>query len=78
MSNLIPLQGKTDVAEVLQEVLAEADKYDCIVVVGMLKDRTQVLRTSSCNMLEKSFLLAFFNAWMSRWFEIPQGQPPAS
>lgn len=62
--------AKTDVRETLEEALKMADDLSCVVVLGLTKDRAQILRTSTCAAADKAFLLCFFQAWMSKWFKL--------
>lgn len=67
---LIPIEKDNSVAEALKSVLSEEDKIDYLVIVAIKKDGTQLLETSRCNAHQKSFALAFFQAWMMKWFRL--------
>lgn len=67
-TNLIGLECKIDVKETLEEFNKKADDFEAIIIVGLKKDGSQLLETSSCSAYKKFFLLAFANSWMNNWF----------
>lgn len=58
------------VKETLQDVLDQSDQLDCVVVLGIYKDQSQLLRTSNASAEQKSFLFCFYQAWMTKWFKL--------
>jgi hypothetical protein len=70
VKNLVKLEIKTDVKDTLKEVLDMSDSLSGVIVLGLTKESTQILRTSTMSAMEKSFLASFLNAWMTKWFEL--------
>lgn len=70
LKNLVKLEIKTDVKDTLKEVLDMSDSLSGVIVLGLTKESTQILRTSTMSAMEKSFLASFLNAWMTKWFEL--------
>ena len=72
MADIRVIQAPSKAAEI-KEVLAEvgemAESLDCVIVLGLFKDSSQLLRTTSISGMEKAFLCQFFSAWMNNWFE---------
>lgn len=54
----------------LQECLDMSDNLECVVVLALDKDGNQILRTSSTSGEKKAFLFAFYQAWMTKWFQL--------
>jgi hypothetical protein len=53
----------------LKEMLAQADRFDGVVVLAIQKgDEGPLLMSSRMSMQEKAFLLAFANSWLLHWF----------
>lgn len=71
---VIEFDQKKKIKETIEDVLKESDSLQCIVVLGLYKDSSQMLRTSHSSAMEKSFLLAFFHAWMNKWFMLGDDQ----
>lgn len=69
-TNLVKLEAKSDVKEVLQEMLDMSDSLSCVMAVGLTKESTQILRGSTMSGLEKAYIVSFMNAWMANLFNI--------
>lgn len=63
-------QTEKSVKEILQHMLERADEFTGVVVVANCKNGEQYLRSSKQNCKEKSYLLAFFQAWVMGIFKI--------
>lgn len=61
---------KTDVRDTLEKAIKECDDLQSVMILGLAKDGRQMLTTSTMSSVEKTFLLAFANAWMAKWFDI--------
>lgn len=60
-----------DVRQLVEEFLKdEADTCEVAIVLAITKGGAQILRTSGSTAIEKSFLLAFFQAHMTNWFQL--------
>ena len=70
VKNLIKLEMKNDVKDILKEINDMSDSLASVIVLGLTKESTQILRTSTMSAMEKSFLASFLNAWMSKWFQL--------
>ena len=70
MSNLKIIEEKSDVKEVLSEVIGDSENIECVMVIYLTKDGNQHLKTSSANGYKKAYLVQFLNAWMNNWFSI--------
>lgn len=70
---VIEMKKDAEIIEVLEDVKSQAGNLKCIVVLGLYHDTSQMLRTSNSSAIEKSFLLAFFQAWMAKWFNLFEG-----
>lgn len=70
LKNLVKLEMKTDVKDILKEVLDMSDLLSGVIVLALTKESTQILRTSTMSAMEKSFLTSFLNAYMTKWFEL--------
>lgn len=57
-----------DVPETLEFVRSHADQIAGIVVIVLNKDGSQSLISSTMSQLERTFLIAFANSYVSRWF----------
>lgn len=68
MKNIRVLEHKTDVFETLSEAIKFEKELDGVIVIGLLKDGSQMMRSSTMNAMQKSFLVQFLNSWMNRWF----------
>ncbi len=71
MSKLIeikPEDRSRSVKDTLQSMLDRADNFDGVVVLALNKDSSQYMVTSNMSHIEKSFLCAFFNSFVSQWF----------
>lgn len=68
----VPIASQADrsVREILQHMLDRADEFTGVVVVANCKNGEQYLRSSKQNCKEKSYLLAFFQAWVMGIFRI--------
>lgn len=53
----------------LKEMLDRAEHFEHVIVIAMNKDGTQYLSASHASMIQKSFLIAFAQAWLTRWFD---------
>jgi len=67
---IVKIDAKTDVKNVLQECLELSDGLSAVIVLGLFKDSSQMLRTSTMSAMEKAFLAQFLNAWMNQWFKL--------
>lgn len=56
------------VEEVLAEVFEEADSLKGVMIIGLYKDGSQMLRTSRISGYEKAYLVQFVNAYMASHF----------
>lgn len=72
MADLLKIEGTTDVAETLQKVLDEKGSLQAVIVVGLYKDGSPMLRTSTISGYQKAFLTLFLNAWMVKWFKLEE------
>ncbi len=70
MTNITAIKSSTDVLETIEEFKKSHEKYQCVMLLAIDKDGAQILRTSTMNGYEKSFLVGFLNAWLSSWFNI--------
>lgn len=70
MTNIVKLESKNDVHEVLANAVEIEKELDGVIVLGLKKDSSQLLLTSTMNAYEKSFLCQFLNAWMCKWFKL--------
>lgn len=71
MSNLRELPPpETDVRKTLEDMLAQADGLELVMVLALDKEGKQLLRTSIGSMHAKSFLIGFLNAWWVLWYGI--------
>jgi hypothetical protein len=70
MTHIKPVDRVTDVKEVLEEGLKFADQMDGVIVLGLHKDGSSLMRSSNMSMYEKMFLKAFFESWASSWFNL--------
>lgn len=70
MSNVRELIVETDCKEVISEALEHAEEFDGVIIIGLKKDGTQSLRSSTMSGMQKAFLVSFMNAWMNHWFEL--------
>ena len=61
---------ETNVTSTLEDAVKMAEELDGVVVLGLKRDGTQVLLTSNFSAMGKALLLAFFQAWMTRWFSL--------
>ena len=68
MSNLLELRRESDVKEVLEHFVSCHENIEGVIVITLNKDGTQFLRASSMSMMQKSFLKAFFDSYILRWF----------
>lgn len=68
--DLVKIERKTDVELILKECLDFAPSLDGVIVLGLTQDGAQILRTSTMSAMEKSFMCAFLNAWMTKWFQL--------
>lgn len=59
---------RDDCAKFLREIADDNPSLEGVIVLGIYKDGTQMIRTSSMSHYEKCFLLAFFQAWLGSWF----------
>lgn len=69
MGNLIKIERETDVKQTLEECLELADSLQGVIVIGLTKETSQFIRTSTMNAMEKAFCIQFANAWLNKWFE---------
>jgi hypothetical protein len=74
---VIEFEQKSDVKDALELTLKEAPDLDCVLILGICKDGSQLLRSSTMSAMEKSFLCAFLNAWMTKWFRLSSDEPSA-
>lgn len=70
MINLHEIKAPNDCKEALESAASQVDSMDCLVILWIAKDGSQHMQMSNCSMQEKSLLLAFFQAWATRWFGI--------
>jgi hypothetical protein len=64
------IKRETDVKETIEEVVSFADQLDGVILLYLYKDGSQGMRTSTLSGHQKSFLFAFFQAWMVKWFRL--------
>jgi len=72
-NNIVNLEIKSqisDVNDILKECLDMSDGLQSVIVLGLFKDSSQMLRTSTMSAMEKAFLAQFLNAWMTQWFRL--------
>lgn len=67
---IIDFKADPQVRQTIQECLDMADHLECVVVLALDKDGNQILRTSSTSGEKKAFLMAFYQAWMTKWFKL--------
>lgn len=67
---LTKLEIKTDVAATIAEFSAQAEGFEGVMLIGLTKAGEQYLRTSTMSMHQKSFLVAFLNAYLVKWFRL--------
>lgn len=48
----------------------EASKFDVVLILGIDKNGAQHLFGSNCSHMERSFIHAFFTAWILKWFRL--------
>ena len=65
---IVELKRDETIKESLDNFTKGVDNYDCVLLVAIQKDGAQILMTSNCNALEKSFMTSTVNAWMNSWF----------
>jgi hypothetical protein len=64
---------ETNVREALGDALKQADDLQGVVILGLKRDTSQVMFTSKFSVMGKALLLAFFQAWMTKWFHFEEG-----
>lgn len=64
--------ASTDALETIQDFMKERDMNDieCLVILALHKDGSQIIKTNKSNGFQKAFLLSFFQAWMASWFRL--------
>ena len=65
---IVEIKKDETIKEALDNFTKCVDNYDCVLLVAIQKDGAQILMTSNCNALEKSFMTSTVNAWMNSWF----------
>lgn len=63
------VEQKSDIRETLEPLVSIADSMDGVMVLGINKDGTQFLVSSTMSHYQKCFLLAFHQAVNQRWFD---------
>jgi uncharacterized membrane protein YeiH len=56
--------------EVMVDSLEWVDNCQCVMILAIAKDGTQVIRSSAMSHYEKCFLVTFMNAWATSWFRM--------
>lgn len=54
----------------LKTVLEDAENLEGVIVIALKRDGTQALHASHMNMYKKTFLMAFAQAYYTRWFKL--------
>lgn len=66
-------QPASDIIETLDLVREHADEIAGIIVIGLNKDGTQSLISSSMSQIERCFLISFANSYVHHWFKPEAG-----
>lgn len=69
MVNITPAPQDISVKEVVDEIMRDQNKFECVIVLAIHKTGEQYLRTSFMDQHRRSFLLSFFSAWVLSWFD---------
>jgi hypothetical protein len=56
--------------EVIKRLEKNKDGLECVIVLAIKKDGSQWLETSKASGEQRAFLLQFFQAWITKWFNI--------
>lgn len=67
---VLRFKNESDVKKTLEEVINQSDNLECVVVLGLYNDGSQMLRTSNCSAMQKAFIHSFFSAWLVKWFQL--------
>lgn len=67
---IIEFEQKSDSKEVVEDALNWVSECKGVMILAIKRDGSQILRTSTMNAMQKSFLCAFLNAWMTKWFQL--------
>lgn len=73
VKQLKPAPNIDEEGGVLDTLRHELKKFEqendlaCVMVIGMKKDGSPTLSTSKTSGMEKSYMIAFINAWFAKW-----------
>jgi hypothetical protein len=68
------LKLESDVKETLAELNADADQYDGVIAVVIMKDGTHRIIGSTMSGYQKAFLVGFMNAWGQSLFNLVESE----
>lgn len=66
----IKQRNHDDIMSALNNIAAEVDQLDGVIILALKKDGGQRMETSTMSGFQKAFLCQFLNAWMTKWFRI--------
>lgn len=69
MSNLTVLNRGSDVKEKIEDFLKKYESFDGVMLIGLNKDGTTYMSTSTMSGMEKTYLAAFAQAYIASLFE---------
>lgn len=67
---VVKIDSRSDVKSTLEDAIKMSDDLSSVIVLGLKKDSSQLLLTSTMSGMEKAFLMSFLNAWMTKWFQL--------
>ena len=67
---VVKIDSRSDVKSTLEDAIKMSDDLSSVIVLGLKKDSSQLLLTSTMSGMEKAFLMSFLIAWMTKWFQL--------
>lgn len=63
------IETKSDVKETITDFLLRADSFEGVMLVGLNKDGSQFMMSSTMSAMKKCFLISFVQSWLLTWFK---------
>ena len=71
-AKLTELKFETDVKKTIDDALQRSELMQGVIIIGLLKDGSQYLATSTMSGMEKSYLVSFANAYLNDYFNFKE------